>query len=71
MCETIKVHAYPTLQKEIEMNESDVRKQEWVKVVSRSDGGYVRVRNEQGDSYYTHISNLMAREQEDRDTVST
>lgn len=58
------------------MNESDVhmnevvwhvRKQEWVKIVSRPSGGYVRVRNEGGESYYTHLSNLMERED---DTVS-
>lgn len=61
------------------MNESDVhmnevvwhcRKLKWVKIISRPSGGYVRVRDEQGQSYYTHLSNLMVREHED-DTVSS
>ena len=54
------------------MNESEVqmnrivwhtRKQEWVKIISHPNGGYVRVRDEDGESFYTHLSNLVARDE--------
>jgi len=52
---------------EVQMNQIvwHIRKQEWVKIISRPSGGYVRVRNEYGDSFYVHLSNLMTKDEED------